>query len=109
MRGGKLFSSYFSGLDLAFCDKILPAMVPEIYLNEMHKRFGFLATWLPNATIAVGDVGFLRRDTLAAVNDPLQTFHADSSCDPAPRFANEFLVNSELRRPSHFRLRRTYS
>ena len=22
--------------------------------------------------------------TLAAVNDPLQTFHADSSCDPAP-------------------------
>ena len=34
----------------------------DLYLSEMHRRFGYLATWLPNAPIAVGDVGVLRRD-----------------------------------------------
>jgi hypothetical protein len=35
---------------------------PDTYMTEMHQRFGFLATWLPNTPIQIGDVGVLRRD-----------------------------------------------
>jgi hypothetical protein len=30
------------------------------YLHEMHQRFAYLATWLPNAKLELGDVGVLR-------------------------------------------------
>src|SRR5882672_7330363 len=30
------------------------------YLHEMHQRFAYLATWLPNVKLELGDVGVLR-------------------------------------------------
>ena len=41
--------------------------VYEQYTQEMHSRFGYLATWLPNARIALGDVGVLKRDRFTVV------------------------------------------
>jgi hypothetical protein len=40
---------------------------PEIYLAEMHRRFGYLATWLPNIPVELGDVGVLRRDSFEPI------------------------------------------
>jgi len=30
------------------------------YIKEMHKRFGYLATWIPTVILRLGDVGFIR-------------------------------------------------
>ena len=54
------------------------------YLNEINKRFQYRATWEPNKTLAVGDVGILEkgifslRSTLAQENIP-QTVRTDES------------------------------
>ena len=32
------------------------------YTEELHDKFGYLATWLPNTKLKLGDVGFLKRD-----------------------------------------------
>jgi len=37
--------------------------VGELYLKEIHRQFSYLATWLPNTHLELGDVGLLRGDT----------------------------------------------
>jgi hypothetical protein len=39
------------------------------YTEEMHRRFGYLATWLPNSKVELGDVGLLRRDRFERITD----------------------------------------
>lgn len=34
----------------------------EQYTEEIHREFGYSATWLPNTQVRLGDVGFFRRD-----------------------------------------------
>jgi hypothetical protein len=45
------------------------AAVHEQYTEEMRDRFGYLATWLPNVGLRLGDVGILKRDRFDAVTD----------------------------------------
>ena len=39
----------------------------EQYTEEMRREFGYSATWLPNAPLRIGDVGFFRRDRFERV------------------------------------------
>jgi hypothetical protein len=39
------------------------ATVHQLYTREMHDEFGSFACWPPNETLALGDVGILRRDS----------------------------------------------
>src|SRR5215813_392634 len=36
--------------------------LPNIYTKEIYKRFRYLANWLPNSPLEVGDIGVLRQD-----------------------------------------------
>jgi hypothetical protein len=40
----------------------------EQYTEELHQRFGYLATWLPNVKLQLGDVGVLNRDRFERVS-----------------------------------------
>jgi hypothetical protein len=46
------------------------------YLHEMHQRFGYLATWLPNAKLELGDVGVLRGEEFRQKDDTEGTWRA---------------------------------
>jgi hypothetical protein len=39
----------------------------EQYTEELHQRYGYLATWLPSTKLHLGDVGTLRRDRFELV------------------------------------------
>lgn len=39
----------------------------EQYTEEMHREFGYSATWLPNVQLRLGDVGLFRRDRFERV------------------------------------------
>lgn len=39
----------------------------EQYTEELHERYGYLATWLPSTKLRLGDVGVLRRDRFELV------------------------------------------
>ncbi len=60
---------------------------PETYMEEMHQRFGYLATWLPNTPVRLGDIGILRRDrfeyvtTLADLNIQYTSTSASQAVD----------------------------
>ncbi len=36
--------------------------VYQQYTEELHDKFGYLATWLPGTKLKLGDVGILKRD-----------------------------------------------
>jgi hypothetical protein len=38
------------------------AAVYEQYIEELHDKYGYLAAWLPNTKLRLGDVGILKRD-----------------------------------------------
>jgi hypothetical protein len=38
------------------------AAIYEQYTEEIHREFGYSATWLPNTPVSVGDVGYFHRD-----------------------------------------------
>src|SRR5688572_22235598 len=41
----------------------------ERYTEELHDQYGYLATWLPNLKLKLGDVGRLKRDRFEFVTD----------------------------------------
>ncbi len=43
------------------------AAIYEQYTEEMHREFGYSATWLPNTRLSIGDVGFFHRDRFQRV------------------------------------------
>lgn len=43
------------------------AAMYEQYTEEMHREFGYSATWLPNTQLSIGDVGFFHRDRFQRV------------------------------------------
>jgi hypothetical protein len=60
------------------------ASINKQYAKEINERFGYLATWLPNVEMRVGDVGiirdhiFERRTSLAELGIPV-----DVQLDPS--------------------------
>jgi hypothetical protein len=57
------------------------------YLNEIHQRFAYLPTWLPNAKLQLGDVGVLRGEgfrqmtTLKELGVPFTTRRGAAALD----------------------------
>lgn len=56
----------------------------EQYTGEMREQFGYLATWLPSAPLALGDVGLLHRDRFQRVTS-LQDLGVNFKPTPAKR------------------------
>jgi hypothetical protein len=57
------------------------------YLNGIYKRFQYLATWLPNTTVHIGDIGiqdengFKRMGTLQELKVPFQVRRGEAKVD----------------------------
>lgn len=63
------------------------AAIHEQYTEEMHRQFGYFASWLPSNRLELGDVGTLRRDrfdkitSLARLGVRFQVGTADEPVD----------------------------
>jgi hypothetical protein len=45
--------------------------ISKQYAREMHEKFGYLATWLPNTQVTLGDIGVIRNQ----VFEPVSSLH----------------------------------
>jgi hypothetical protein len=68
----------------------------EQYTEEIHREFGYSATWLPNTQINLGDVGFFRRNRFDRVTSLAEMGVNAAASEPGDTSDLEYLSADQI-------------